>query len=363
METSCILQIHTGSFKKAHTNAKEIIHKLENIIKHKKIKAVIMGWNLDATLNQTILDYFHSNKIECYFWFPVLSEIDTIIESNPQINYLGKTGDKVEIMEDESFSFLCPTSTLNYQNVITIYETYLSHLNFDGVFLDKIRFPSFANGYEEGFGCFCMDCMKQFKEKQIQLNDLFTTFKKHDTSLLKGHYDSYGHYIFEDKNINLFYETRANIITNYVSHLCDYFHYHHLKVGLDIYAPFFAYHVGQDMYALSNKADFLKPMFYRYTNAPAGVKYEYDTYIQHFNDISNFKFDPISKESILQQIAYLKKMECDIYPGIEINPIENICDTNVERFNDSKNIMNKHFETIVCCWNVLLMDDKIKENL
>lgn len=58
MEPSYILQIHTGSFQNAHTDFNQIKNKIENIIQRKKIKAVIFGWYLDKSLNQSILDFF-----------------------------------------------------------------------------------------------------------------------------------------------------------------------------------------------------------------------------------------------------------------------------------------------------------------
>lgn len=44
---SYILQIHTGSFKNMHTDIFKIKEKMNSIIAHNDIKAVIFGWNLD----------------------------------------------------------------------------------------------------------------------------------------------------------------------------------------------------------------------------------------------------------------------------------------------------------------------------
>lgn len=363
MEPSYVLQIHTGSFQNAHTDFIQIQNKVKDILEKKNIKAVIFGWYLDKSLNQSILDFFHSQNIACYFWLPVLSEIDTIKESKMITNYTGKQGQRVQVIEDESFSFLCPTNIKNYNNVCDLYKEYLAQLDFDGIFLDKIRFPSFANGYEEGFGCFCESCEEIYKEHEIDLDYLKDLFMKHDEKLLDGHYDEYGHYLFTDKTVDLFYKTRSHIITEFIGNLCDYFHSQDLKVGLDIYAPFFAYHCGQDIYELSKKADFLKPMFYRFTTAPAGMQYEYDAYKQYFKDSKYFNLDPISLDSLKEQCQFLSRAQCDVYPGIEINSIENICSTNKEKFIENKNFFIKYFDSLVCCWNCLLMDNEIERCL
>jgi len=363
MGQSYVLQIHTGSFLNAHTDVHEIQTKIGPIIAQKKIKAVIFGWYLNQTFNSELLDYFHQMHIPCYFWLPVLSEIDQIKSSVPLTDYKGNQGGSVSVIEDESFAFLCPTHQSSYMNVCDIYEEHLSSIKFDGIFLDKIRFPSFANGYAEGFGCFCQSCQKIYLEKGIDLAYIRTCIENHDPLLLKGDYDKFGHYLFKDEKINAFYKTRAGIITDFVGRLCDYFHQKNLIVGLDIYAPFFAYHCGQDIQALSNKADFLKPMFYRFTQAPAGMQYEYDAYRQYFKDNKDFEMQPISLDSLACQVSFMKNAQCQVYPGIEINPIQDICAVNTARFKESRDFFGENFDPIVCCWNCLLMSEEIEQSL
>ncbi len=363
MKTSYILQIHTGSFLNAHTSLEKVKEKMGELIRTKNIQAVIFGWHLDLQLNAQLLDYFHQANIPCYFWLPVLSEIDQIMPSISLTNYTGQKSQCVQVIEDESFSFLCPSHQDSYQNVVKVYEKYLAKLDFDGVFLDKIRFPSFANGYEEGFGCFCEECQEAYQNAGIDVEALKLLFSKHDDALLKGHYDAYGHYLFDHATVNSFYQVRAHLITQLIGQLSDFFHSKNLKVGLDIYAPFFAYHCGQDIQALSKKADFLKPMFYRFTTAPAGMQYEYDAYKKYFPNSSEFKLDPISLSSLAKQVAYLKQSSCEVYPGIEVNPIENICHTDLERFRENQAFFFQDFDCLVCCWNCLLMDEDIQNHL
>lgn len=363
MKSNYILQIHTGSFQNAHTNLQEIKNKIGPILKKQSIKAVIFGWHLDHNLNQSILDYFHQQGIACYFWLPVLSEIDLIKESIGVTNYTGNQAQKVSVIEDESFSFLCPTHQESIHNVCALYEEQLSSLNFDGIFLDKIRFSSFVNGYEEGFGCFCDTCNAVFEEHEVDVVYLKELFATHDEKLLQGAYDQIGHYHFADSKVQAFYQVRSQMITNLVGTLCDYFHEKNLKVGLDIYAPFFAYHCGQDIQALSQKADFLKPMFYRYTQAPAGMQYEYDAYKQYFQNTSAFILNPIGEEALAMQVNFLKQAKCAVYPGIEVNAIENICSVNPEKFKDSRDFFHEYFDTMVCCWNCLLMGGEIESEL
>ena len=59
MEPSYILQIHSGSFQNAHTDFRQIKNKVENILAKKKIKAVIFGWHLNQSLNQSFSQQEH----------------------------------------------------------------------------------------------------------------------------------------------------------------------------------------------------------------------------------------------------------------------------------------------------------------
>ena len=47
----------------------------------------------------------------------------------------GTQGERVNVIEHESFSFSCPGTQQNIDHVISIYEEYFSDIPFDGVFI------------------------------------------------------------------------------------------------------------------------------------------------------------------------------------------------------------------------------------
>ena len=236
--------------------------------------------------------------------------------------------------------------------------TCISDIPFDGVFIDKIRFPSFANGYEEGFGCFCQSC--QEKLTGVDLDEIKLLIHNHDHSLLAGQYDKEGIYHFDHQEVDAFYKQRANIITDYIIALTTYFSSRHLIVGADIYAPFLAYHVGQNTKKISEVVDFIKPMMYRYTEAPAGMRYEYQAYVQHFDDSKCFRDywddDPASDESIKKQLEFLSNLPTHVFPGIEINPIDGICSTDQSKLKQNLELF-KDYSIISLCWDLMQMDE------
>ena len=83
-----------------------------------------------------------------------------------------------------------------------------------------------------------------------------------------------GRYRFADPAFAAYLDCRAGLVTALAGRLADWFHGRGLAVGLDLFSPLLAPFVGQDYGALSKKADFVKPMLYRYTDTPAGIFYE-----------------------------------------------------------------------------------------
>ncbi len=65
-----------------------------------------------------------------------------------------------------------------------------------------------------------------------------------------------------------------------------------MKIGIDTFSPFISYFTGQDLEKLQEVADFIKPMMYRTTKAPAGLPFEFERFI----DESIYKNKEIAKE-------------------------------------------------------------------
>lgn len=360
MSHSYTLQLHTGSFTHCQYSFEQIKEKADRILAPLNIKDVILGWSVDKELNKALVNYFHNKGIRVLLWFPILSESEQIREQTLITTVSNNVSEGVPLLHGEQFQFMCPTTLSNVHNVISIYEEHFADIDFDGIFLDKLRFPSFANGYEEGFGCFCEGCEKAMIG--IDIPYLKKLIEKHDEALIKGSYDDYGIYHFEDPMVHAFYRRRANMISDYVFKLAAYFNSRKMIVGADIYAPFFAYHVGQNIKELGKLVDFVKPMFYRYTNAPAGMKYEFDAYNQYFPQSNAFskqwQQDPTSEEAIKRQLEFLSHIPASICAGIEVNPIKGICDIDKNKVQQSLRLLAND-STVALCWDIMQMDEEI----
>lgn len=360
MKRNYIIQLHTGSFTSCTYTFAQIKAKLEPIINTYAIKDIILGWCTDKQLNSELVSYFHKHQIRCFLWLPILSESERL-KPNKMIETIdGSASDALSMFTDEQFAFACPSALCNSHHVLQIYEEHFQGIPFNGVFLDKIRFPSFANGYEEGFGCFCKECLHHYHDVDIEY--IQQLVKDHDVRLLQGEYDSLGHYQFQDQQVHQFYQQRSRIISEEVFRLAAYFNSRKMIVGADVYAPFLAYHVGQDIAEIGKIVDFVKPMFYRHTKAPAGMQYEYEHYTKHFVEHSNFDAhwhgDPTSVESIKKQCSFLDHIHANVCPGIEINPITGICDVQATSFQESLALLAA-YPTITLSWDIMQTSEEI----
>lgn len=354
------VQLHTGSFTKAAYTSEEIMEQCKRILQQIPIKHMILGWNTDHALNQELVTFFHEHHINVLLWLPVLAEGEDLCEMKQMETLHHQTGTGINGVGEERFSFACPSDLHNAHAIIKLYEEHFADIPFDGVFLDKIRFASFANGYEEGFGCFCETCEKQMISVDLPyIKDLIT---HHDKKLLRGEYDDNGRYHFADYQVNTFYKRRSQMITDLVFKLAAYFNSRKLIVGADVYAPILAYHVGQNIKEIGKLVDFVKPMLYTHTQAPAGIGFEYHAYIQHFETpepfTKHFPEGPLSHQSLHRQLDYLSNLAANVVPSIEINPITGICDVSREDVMDRLSLFS-HYSTIALSWDIMKINDEI----
>lgn len=293
-----LAQAYIGTFNGAvPTNTDAIVHRICNFMD--SAHALIIGWNICTELYQELICNLHQQGKKIFLWLPVFSELSG--------------------SHEEDFIFVPPTLS-NTAYIKDIYAKHFERLHFDGVFLDKIRYGSYAD-------CPDVPCSLQHLRYQF--------FSPHTKAL---------------------YKTRAKTVTASVCELIAWFHKKSLLVGLDLFAPPIAYLVGQDTQILAEYADFIKPMMYRKTSAPAGLPYEFSN-LGPVGDtiLSLWQIDDITSDhSFSKQLDTLKNLKCAVYPGIEINSIPQICATSKDYFNRSiELIKHKKLAGAVLSWNIL----------
>ena len=381
------VQIFSGGFLNEALDFEQVENKLRPLLSCLRVNKLIMGWAFSKELYEKTAELLKKYNTEFYLWFPVFSETGSI---RPLAGLVDIDGEKIQYNKNnnsEDFSFCCPNDPDNIEKILDIYENEFASIPFDGIFLDKIRYPSFGQGNKKGegkksvFSCFCSHCLEKYKQNNFHVQDLKEAVSRYASTLLGiKTYNGNGKYEFEDPVIAQFFMLKSAFIFQSLKSICDNFRKRNLHIGFDVFAPFLSAFTGQDLLSLSGICDFIKPMMYRITQAPAGLPYEAEMLLREtgfaetdLNDNNNrqslekilgvdsktipFNLDFTSRE--LKNLSAHSK--CPVYAGLEINRKINVADTNPEYIKETiHSYLDTGINGLALSWDLM---DVPKENL
>jgi len=377
----------------------------------KKLATAKETLNLDALmiwsdLNKKDLDFVKKIckdfRVKTYLWYPILAdtngfkiEQEQSVETFDRLHGYGKNGCWDKLGEGkEDFLFLCPNDEENIKQIFNQYQNKIIESDFDGVFLDRIRFPSPSNGFEVLFSCFCKSCLNKFynnygedlKDYRNQAKTVFKNFKTIDINYLQN-CQSFSDIIIRD-GLKKFYDFRKQNIYQVVKIFADKAKQMGKLVGVDLFAPSLAPLVSQDYQLLAKTCDWIKPMIYCHTSSPAGLPLELFCFIRAILDINPAlnesqlireinriigvdlptQLNELLKKGVPENIIYTEMQKIkelnlpekvDIYVGLEAVQIPEVC--NIDR-----SILKKYLESvakadakgIVLSWDLLKIPDE-----
>lgn len=287
---------------------------------------IVTGQSNDHKMLQKICDRAHQRGVKVHQWSSLFSENDDRYDYDPLIGVDGKPHERVY---GENFNFRCPASERNVELFMDMQAESMRGVDFDGVFLDRVRYPSVTNGK---LSCFCPDCVKRYLADGID-------------SVPEGKIIGYEHgrHVFSTEEANVFLAHRARRIVHAVEMVKERFR----EVSLDLFPPSLAYLVGQDLSALAPLAEFVKPMFYRYTTAPAGLPFETEA----------FGYSMPEGE----QIRAFESIAPGLMWGVEGGYIPGIAEMTPEKIRETIAIIRENGGTGICAsWSAVTFP---KENL
>lgn len=371
------LQVFSGGFKNQTINLEELMEKIKFMRERTDVSGVIAGWALNkefyAKLKRSLREY----DIELYFWLPVFSELDYFGDFQDVINYRNENKKSTGFQEDENFNFYCPNNKNNIENIKSIFTKHFADYDIDGVFLDKIRYPSFSNSPESVFTCFCDTCKSKMEESGInvaelqrKIADIFSDSSSSNINPMGISAYKNFKFDFSDQLIDKFFKFKEESINKAVEELIKFFRSKNLKIGLDLFAPHISYFTGQNIIKLNSTADFIKPMYYRATYAPAGIPFEIESYSKSFPNKNfegvkkeffkfiNEKENEISDKYMERELLQLKDEFNinNICPGLEFNKIKDIALSNEDYLERSINsFYNSGTDGLVLSWDLMRM--------
>ena len=354
-----VVQVSLGSWNHPDYTAEQIIGRIDTVSRLIPVGKVIIGWSTDAQIYREVGEYLHSKGIEMLLWLPVFAETEEVCENSPAVDIWGKAPANYDLAAGEGFRFNCPSDPGNRANVVAIYDRFFKDCGFDGVFLDRIRTQSFVGGVGGVMGCGCPLCEQAFAAEGVSLSDVRAAWAAAGDSFLSvtGYTPAEG-FAFESPLAAEFFRAKGHIVSSSVGAVADSLRSRGLTVGMDLYAPFMAPFVGQDYSILARHADFIKPMLYRRTFAPAGMGFEYDLMRTAVPGAQGYPSFEMSLEFLDSQLEAMEAYPCAKYPGIEINYREGVVPTSPDYVRESLDAVLKHgFEGAVLSWNIMEAPD------
>lgn len=351
-----IVQLCTGSFSRSVLEAKEVVRKLEYCMQVLDVEKVIFGWAPDASLNRTISRLLDDHQVEKYLWLPVFAEIQNQEDADPNENIVETAQMDVSKFAGDTFEFACQSSEKNIWHAVDVFDQLTDGYTVDGVFLDRIRYASAANSFSTLFGCWCPRCRRLYKAEGADIERLQQIAAEGKMgSFLPEELEGFT-YRFSDPDINHLMCAKRKLISGQVEKLVEIFHSRGLKVGADTFAPAVADFVGQDLEALGTKADFIKPMVYLRTNAPAGVPFELHGLGEHIRQRLDTLWDGDTSgmEVTVRQMRALKEKRIDVAPGVDVNRVEGLCSSDalyVKQFLEQ--LKAAGMEKAVLSWDIM----------
>jgi hypothetical protein len=377
-------QIVLNNISNNHLNKNDNLKKKLSMAKDALDLDALLIW---ADINKKDLDLIREIctefKIKTYLWYPILAdtsgfkiEQEQAVETFDGLRGYGENGrwDKLG-KGPEDFLFLCPNDEQNIRQIFSHYQNKIIESDFDGVFLDRIRFPSPSNGFEALFSCFCKSCLNKFysdygedlESYRNQVKTIFKRFKTIDVNYFQA-CQSFSDIIIQD-NLKKFYDFRKQSVYRMVKMFADKARQMGKLVGIDLFAPSLAPLVSQDYQLLARTCDWIKPMIYGHTSSPAGFPLELYCLLRAILDINpalkkgqlidevnrllgvnlptqldDLLKNGISEHIISREMQKVKEFnlpeKVDIYIGLEAVQIPGVCHID-------KSILKKYLESVI----------------
>lgn len=354
-EAGYIVQVSLGGWQSPDYTADQIIGRIDTVSQLIPVQKVIIGWSQDKEIYRKVGEYLHAKNIRMLLWLPVFAETEEVCENSPAVDLWGQVPANYDLAAGEGFRFNCPSDPMNIANVVAIYDQRFSDCGFDGVFLDRIRTQSFVGGLGGVMGCGCPICVERFAAEGVDIEAVKSAYEAQgDAFFSVSGYTPADGFRFENPVAAAYFKAKGYVVSSSVAAIADSLRSRGLEVGMDLYAPFMAPFVGQDYAILANHADFIKPMLYRQTFAPAGMGYEYDLLRKVLPAAKGYPDLKMDTDFLHSQLKAMEPYTCGKYPGIEINYREDIVPTSPEYVSESlKAVLSHGFDGAVLSWNIM----------
>jgi hypothetical protein len=267
---------------------------IERLQSSVNLDILIVGAREIPELFRALTDQRQKPAREIYLWYNLLSDVLGMETNDLVVDWRGGRsrgwGGWAEQNPDvqETFRFACPNNPDVVRKTIATLTTILDRYPFDGIFLDKMRYPSPANGADELVTCFCAHCRQAAAKEGLDLDSVIRLIRSRDVAseLRRSRSGDTRHLWVEElladaSILRRFLRFRSDSVTRIVAQAAKEVGKRGRKIGLDLFSPGLATIVGQSYQALMPYASWVKPMTYRMAQGPASLRLEIPALADH----------------------------------------------------------------------------------
>lgn len=239
------------------------------------ISIVILGWDLSSRIEDAVAEETARHKANLYRWHPLLASdagFALPIEWQP-INLRGEPVPGFKGLPE--FTFICPNRTDVQEWIAERLEVAAQRGIYQGLFFDRMRFPSPAENPEAHLACFCNYCQRIASDSGLALEAVRRQIGSYLTDADRA--KAFARSLFSatgDSLLESFFSFRSTSITRIIEFASKLARSYGLGIGLDCFSPTLTRMVGQDLSALNKTCDWIKLMTYPRVFGPAGLPFE-----------------------------------------------------------------------------------------
>ena len=234
------------------------------------IDALLIGWDLPPLLLRACAEEAQRHQIPLYRWHPLLTS-DGGLALRAEWMTIGARGEPVPgFLGMPEFTFVCPNNPDARTAVLARLQDFRQGGIYQGIFLDRMRWPSPAADPIGALACFCPHCQAKAAAQGIDLEA-----QRRQVLALDGDPVLVRELLGRGTGLLApLQRFRNQSITSIVSEAAAAAHALGFAVGLDGFSPALTPLVGQELGVLSSRADWTKIMSYGHTLGPAGLPFE-----------------------------------------------------------------------------------------
>jgi hypothetical protein len=246
------------------------------------IANVLLGWKLPDDLITACRQITEKNGATLYRWHPLLT-VDGSFSIRPEWMTVNINLDPIRGYKGQpEFTFLCPNNPAVQNIILENLNALVEKQLYEGVFLDRIRFPSPNADPLINLACFCRHCHEVAASQGLDLEEIrrriynLLASRKNIQPLISGLLNSRNEEQSDPElsALSKFLDFRQTSISNFLALAAGLIRSAGWKIGLDCFSPCLTRSVGQDLSTLNAFCNWIKIMSYGHTLGPAGIPFE-----------------------------------------------------------------------------------------